>query len=102
MATSKTNRCHNDGKKSSIIDRKRRKFTRIAKENVFMMFLISFTSLLSFSLAQFPGNNPGQYPGNNPVNPLLGDRDPRFYSRPGVDYNPPNPGDKEYRYEKLF
>lgn len=24
-------------------------------------------------------------------------RDPRFYSRPGVDYHWPNPGDPDYR-----
>jgi len=25
-------------------------------------------------------------------------RDPRFYSRPGVDYHWPNPGDPDYRW----
>lgn len=97
MATRKTNCCHRDGEKPSKSDRKRRKWSTIVTENVFTMFLISFVALLSVSSAQFPGNHPAEYPGNNPVNPLIGDRDPRFYSRPGVEYNPPNPGDKEYR-----
>ena len=86
MAMRKTNCCHSDGEKSSISDRKRRKLIRILTTNVSMVFLISFSALLALSAAQYPGNNP-----------LLGDRDPRFYSRPGVDYNPPNPGDKDYR-----
>lgn len=97
MATRKTNCCHSDGQKPSIGDRKRRKLSRIVTENVFMMFAISFCALWTLSAAQFPGNTAKQFPGNNPVNPLLGDRDPRFYSRPGVEYNPPSPGDKEYR-----
>lgn len=86
MATRKTNCCHSDGKNPSISDRKIQKLSRIVTRNVFMVFLISFGALWALSSAQYPGNNP-----------LLGDRDPRFYSRPGVDYNPPNPGDKEYR-----
>lgn len=86
MATRKTNCCQDDGKSPTKSDRKRRKLSRIVKENVFMLFIVSFYTLLSLGSAQYPGNNP-----------LLGDRDPRFYSRPGVDYNPPNPGDKEYR-----
>lgn len=90
MATRKTNCCHRDGKRPSISDTKRRKVSRIVSENVFMVFLVSFSALVALSAAQYPGNNP-----------LLGDRDPRFYSRPGVDYNPnynpTNPGDKEYR-----
>lgn len=87
MATRKTNCCHSDGQKPSISDSKSLKLSRILTENVFMMFTISFCALWALSSAQYPGNNP-----------LLGDRDPRFYSRPGVDYNPPNPGDKEYRW----
>lgn len=86
MATRKTNCCQGDGKRPSISDRKRRKLSRIVPTNVSMVFLISFCALWALGSAQYPGNNP-----------LLGDRDPRFYSRPGVDYNPPNPGDKEYR-----
>lgn len=82
----KTNCCHRDGKSPSISDRNRRKLIRIVTNNVFIVFLISFSALWALSAAQYPGNNP-----------LLGDRDPRFYSRPGVDYNPPSPGDKEYR-----
>lgn len=86
MAMRKTNCCHSDGKRPSISDRKRRKSMIKVTSNVFVVFLISFSSLWALSVAQYPGNNP-----------LLGDRDPRFYSRPGVDYNPPNPGDKDYR-----
>lgn len=85
MATRKTYCCHSDGHSASISDRGRRKLS-IVTGNVFMVFLISFGALWALGAAQYPGNNP-----------LLGDRDPRFYSRPGVDYNPPNPGDKEYR-----
>lgn len=97
MATRKTNCCHSDGEKPSKSDRKRRKLSRIVTVNVSMVFLVSFSAFWALSMAQYPGNHAAQYPGNNPVNPLLGDRDPRFYSRPGVDYHPPSPGDKEYR-----
>ena len=97
MATRKTICCHSDGENPSISDRKRRKLSRIVIVNVSMVFIISFCALWTVSLAQSPGNTQKQFPGNNPLNPLLGDRDPRFYSRPGVDYNPPSPGDKEYR-----
>lgn len=86
MATRKTNCCHSDGKRPSESDRNRRKLSRIVTGNVFVMFWVSFCALWVLSAAQYPGNNP-----------LLGDRDPRFYSRPGVEYNPPNPGDKDYR-----
>lgn len=86
MATRKTNCCHSDGASPPISDGKRRKSSLVVTQNVFMVFLISFGALWALSSAQYPGNNP-----------LLGDRDPRFYSRPGVEYNPPNPGDTDYR-----
>lgn len=86
MATFKTNCCHSDGQKSPIINRKVHKKTRLVTNNVFLVFLISFGGLWALSWAQ-----------PYVQNPYLGDRDPRFYSRPGVDYNPPNPGDKDYR-----
>lgn len=97
MATRKTNCCHSDGEKPSKSDRKRRKLSRIVWANVSMVFLVSFSAFWAVSLAQYPGNHAGQSPANSPIGPLLEDRDPRFYSRPGVDYRPPNPGDKEYR-----
>lgn len=86
MATRKTNCCHSDGQKPSISDSKSQKLSRRMIENVFIVFTISFCAIFPLSFAQYQG-----------YNPLIGERDPRFYSRPGVDYNPPNPGDKDYR-----
>jgi hypothetical protein len=86
MATCKTNCCHSDGLKVPRTRAKVLAKTRFVTENVFLVFLISFGGLWALTWAQ-------QYPQN----PYLGDRDPRFYSRPGVTYNPPNPGDKDYR-----
>jgi hypothetical protein len=57
--------------------------------NVNLVFLLSLSGFLVACWAQ-----------QNPQNPYLADRDPRWYSRPGVkDYNPPSPGDKDYRWE---
>lgn len=84
MATCKTNCCHRDGFNSQNYMRKVRKVMKICGWNV---SLVIFVSLFGFCVAQ-------QYSQN----PYLADRDPRWYSRPGVkDYNPPNPGDKDYR-----
>lgn len=90
MATRKTtNCCHSDGQIMPSISVKsvvkRRKFRRFVCKNVFVVHLISFGAFWALSCAQYQHN------------PNIGDRDPRFYSRPGVDYKPPNPGDKEYR-----
>lgn len=55
--------------------------------NVNLVILLSLSGCVVLGGAQ-----------QNPLNPLFPERDPRWYSRPGVkDYNPPNPGDKDYR-----
>lgn len=88
MATCKTNCCHRDGLKSQNYERKVKKVMKSAKWNANLIFLLSLSACVEFNFAQ------QQYPQN----PYLADRDPRWYSRPGVkDYNPPNPGDKDYR-----
>jgi hypothetical protein len=86
MATCKTNCCHSDGLKLPKSDRKRHKVINCARWNVILVISCSFFALVSVTWAQ-----------SYPQNPYLGDRDPRFYSRPGVDYRPTDPGDKDYR-----
>lgn len=91
MATCKTNCCHRDGLKSQNYVRKVNKVMRSARWNANLMLLLSICGLVALCEAEAQ-----QYSQND--NPLLADRDPRWYSRPGVkDYNPPNPGDKDYR-----
>lgn len=86
MAVKSGELCIRTSKKPPIVRRKR----KFVVQNVLLISVIALSQLVEQSSAQYPGNNP-----------LLGDRDPRFYSRPGVDYNPnynpTNPGDKEYR-----
>lgn len=83
MATKETFRFYSDAN-MLISDRKTPKLMRIFSWSVYLVILLTF----------YPKLCDAQYPGGNP---LLGDRDPRFYSRPGVDYAPQNPGDKDYR-----
>lgn len=90
MATCKTNCCHSDGQISLINNIKVYKKTRHVTKNAILVFTLCFCAIFAQTIAQ-------SYPQSYPQNPYLGDRDPRFYSRPGVDYRPPNPGDKDYR-----
>lgn len=87
MATTrmKTNCCHSDGKRPLMIDKNSGNY----QQKVFIIFALSLCLCIGICDGQF-GSNP-YAPGGNY------DRDPRFYSREGVDYNPPNPGDKDYR-----
>ncbi|KAL7040598.1 hypothetical protein ACKWTF_000454 [Chironomus riparius] len=86
MATCKTNCCHSDSLKSHFNNTKVYKKTRHVTNNVQLVFMLSFCALFAFTYAQL-----------YPQNPYLKDRDPRWYSRPGEDYRPRDPGDKEYR-----
>jgi hypothetical protein len=84
MATEETYRFYSDANKMHICERKRRKLMKIFNWNINIVLVLTF--LIQTTCAQYPGQNP-----------LIGDRDPRFYSRPGVDYHLQNPGDKDYR-----
>lgn len=87
MATTrkKTNCCHSDGKRPLMIDKKSGNY----QSNVFIVFTLSLCLCIGICDGQF---------GSNPYAPDGAyDRDPRFYSREGVDYKPTNPGDKDYR-----
>lgn len=92
MATCKTNCCHSDLQKSLFNNRKVHKKTRHVTCNIFILFC----AILTCAKAQ-------NYQNYQSQNPYLKDRDPRFYSRPGIDYLPgidyrhTNPGDKDYR-----
>lgn len=65
-------------------NRKMNKFLR--QKNILLLFILG----LNISLVN--GQNSYQHHQN-----WLRDRDPRFYSREGVDYKPPDPGDPNYR-----
>lgn len=88
MATSKMLRwCYHEEKTNKFVvaRRKSRKLSAIFNWNlVALVILLS----LKLSYAQISVGS---------SNPSIADRDPRFYSRPGVDYRPPTPGDKDYR-----
>lgn len=88
MATCKTNCCHSDGQKLLFNNTKVHKKTRHVTRNVVLVLTLSFCSIFASSYAQTYSQNP-----------YLKERDPRFYSRPGVDYRPglASPGDKDYR-----
>lgn len=79
-------RCYHNEKtnKFNITRRKSRKLSKIFDWNVAFVILLCVKA----SWAQISVGS---------SNPSIGDRDPRFYSRPGVIYNPPTPGDKDYR-----
>lgn len=64
-----------------------RKMNKYLKQkNILLVFILG----LNISLVN------GQNSYYNHQN-WLRDRDPRFYSREGVDYKPPDPGDPNYR-----
>lgn len=86
MATCKTNCCHSDSQKSHFNNTKVYKKARHVTRNVQLVYMLSFCALFALTYAQL-----------FPQNPYLKDRDPRWYSRPGVDWKPRDPGDKEYR-----
>lgn len=86
MATSEMLRCYHSEKTNRFViaRRKSRNLSKIFDWNVLFVILLS----VKLSLAQISVGS---------SNPSIADRDPRFYSRPGVDYRPPTPGDKDYR-----
>lgn len=80
-------RCYHSEKTNRFVNarRKSRNLSKVFDWNVLFVILLS----VKLSLAQISVGS---------SNPSIADRDPRFYSRPGVDYRPPTPGDKDYRW----
>jgi hypothetical protein len=86
----KTKCCHSDQIKPFIRDKSDKNYRNVwtfVTNNVF--FVVIFISCCYFETV-LGQQNLYPYPPN-------WERDPRFYSREGVNYNPPNPGDENYR-----
>lgn len=91
MATqNSTKRCQKTDNLEPILRRKSvKKCGKLWKFSVNYVFVLSLICLIQF---EFGVAQQFQYPY-----PPGWERDPRFYSREGVNYNPPNPGEENYR-----
>ena len=89
MATGKitTNCCYSNKKpfNSVKVHQNYRKCLKLIESNRTLIYCISLIACINAVVSQYPNIQ------------TYTERDPRFYSREGVDYQPANPGDENYR-----